>query len=150
VEVELLSIKQHWVAYRRATCTHDRIGETITSPLMLPDIYAHAAKHGAKASAPYARYLDWREKDCDIQVGVMLSESVPPTGDITVDLYSACRALVLTFSGPYSELRQAWDAGFLALREQALQPGGAPWEYYDGPPNEDGVAKTVLHFPIEV
>lgn len=146
---EIRNVPARWVAYRRATAPRSELGATITSPNMLPGIYELANRHGAKAGAPYVRYLDCRENEIDVQIGVPLSGPIPPDGDIAVDLYSACRAVVVEFFGPYSDLAEAYMAGESHIASERLTSGGAMWERYDGPGDPDGNARVILYWPIE-
>lgn len=146
--VEILSVCDQWVAYRRVTCERDKIGQTITGSDVFPGIYELASKHEAKAGPPFARYIEWRESDCDISCGVPLSQQIPQEGNIVVDRYTACKLAMLSFRGPYSDLGQAHEAVMNYIKAEGLQFGGPCWEVYDGPPNDDGIAMTHVCYPI--
>jgi effector-binding domain-containing protein len=149
VKIRVRSIPKCWVEYRRATCSHDKIGETITAPNMLPGIYELARENDAHPGPPYARYLEWREKDCDMQIGVGLTKAIPSDGDITCDLYSACLAVVAEFDGAYDRLTSVHEACRDYIEREELKYGGACWEVYVGPAGADGVAHTEVYYPIE-
>lgn len=148
-EILIKTVSAKWVACRRVTCAHDKIGESITAPTVYPGIYDLARRHDVQAGPPYARYLQWRENDCDIQCGVPLSGPIPPEGDIAVDFYTACRVVSYTFIGPYSGLGQAHEKVIAYIKENELKHGGPCWEIYDGPGDPDGNATTHICYPIE-
>ena len=147
--IEVLTVSSQWVAYRRVSCTHDQIGATITAPDIYPGIYEHASKHGAKSGPPFARYIEWRENDCDILCGIPLTTPIPPDGNIMVDHYTSCKLVTYLFKGPYSRLGEAHEAVIAYLKKHGLKHGGPCWEIYDGPGDENGIATTHVCYPIE-
>lgn len=148
-EFDVLTVSSQWVAYRRVTCDKDKIGATITAPNVYPGIYELAKKHGVKAGPPYARYIQWRENDCDILCGVPICSPIPPEGDIIVDLYTACRLVSYTHVGSYADLGQAHDKVIAYIKENNFKHGGPCWEIYDGPGNPDGTATVHVCYAIE-
>ena len=148
-DIDVLTVSSQWVAYRRVTCSKDKIGEAITAPNVYPGIYELAKKYNVKPGPPYARYIQWREDDCDILCGIPLCGPIPPEGDIIVDFYTACRIAMYTFVGPYSELGNAHKKVIEYIKTQGLRHGGPCWEVYDGPGNPDGTATVHVCYALE-
>ena len=151
LDFKIESIPQRWVVYRRATCARQRLGETITSPAVLPGIYDFARRHEANPGPPYARYLSCSDSDCDLQVGVEIAKAIPPQGDIVVDCYAACRVVTVEFIGPYDQLGKAYDACPAYVKRKNLRLGGPCWELYHPPTSPDpSTSRTCIFWPIEV
>jgi effector-binding domain-containing protein len=56
--------------------------------------------------------------------------------------------MVAEFIGPYAELPAAHSECDKFIEDNAHVLGGPCWEIYDGPPAEDGTAKTLIYYPI--
>lgn len=115
---------------------------------MLGAVYEFASGNLGESRAPYARYLEWRESDCDLQAGVQLAGPMQSTDGTTTDHYSACKALVGVFIGPYHQLVDAHAEIRAYANAEGHVLSGPCWEVYDGPPAEDGTAKTVIYYPV--
>jgi len=142
MEISIAAVPTQWVAYRSATSTLQCLGNNIQSTL--GPIYGMSGVSGT----PYARYLEWRDVDCDFQAGVLLRARVHPQGDISVDLYNACKAVRVAFRGTYEDRYQAHEAARAHALENGMEVGGPLWEVFDGPPDAEGVAKVVIYLPL--
>lgn len=137
-----------WVAFRRATCAHTEIGATITAPQMLPGIYKSADDAGVRASHPFARYVAWRETDCDLEIGVLLDEPFDPPEGIEVAEWATQYCAVARFHGPYSQLAPIYENLRSYLEANGLDRSGPPWEVYPGPGTEPGVGPVHIFQPV--
>jgi effector-binding domain-containing protein len=101
------------------------------------------------AGTPYARYLEWREEDCDFQAGVLLPQRVAAVQDVCVDQYPAYTAVHVEYTGTYERRLDAHRACREWLEARGLAQGGPMWEVFDGPPDEFGIAKVLVYLPVQ-
>ena len=130
--------------YRMSSSTHKDLGSSIQKLLRplyeMPDV----------SGVPYARYLEWRDDDCDFQAGILLRNRVPQTETACVDLYAACTAVHIEYRGTYEGLSQAHRVCREYLKAHGLTQGGPAWEVFDGPPDESGIAKVLVYWPVQL
>lgn len=137
------------VLYLCGTCNKDAIGPTLAK--LLPAVGKHMRELGLQqAGAPFARYTDWRETDCDLDGGIPVSAPASATGDIKAGELGG-RTLTTTHVGPYADLTKAHEAVHKWMAEHNLQMSGAPYKSYITDPGAEpdpGKWQTLVCYPV--
>lgn len=100
----------------------DRIGE------LMPELMAHVGDR--MAGPPIARWHTWEDDAGEMEVAVPVREPMEGTDRIQPSELPAGRAAVAMHVGPYDTLKDTWNAFGQWMKEQGLEPTGAPWEQY--------------------
>lgn len=140
VDVEPVSIVQ-----LAATCTHDRLGPTIS------DLFAQLWETHGEAELmgpPMVVYVDWRERDCDIEAALPVDPSTTE-GAVSKE---GCTAVRTTHVGPYETLPEAWLGMWKFIADNGVDADVRCWDsYVVGPGQEPNADKwvTELFVPLK-
>lgn len=97
---------------------------------LLPKVFGYATQSGATmVGPPFVRYLNQAET-LDIQAGLPVAPGAAATDDILLGELPGGAALTTIHTGPYDGLPAAYAALHAWMADNAVQPGGAPWEVY--------------------
>ena len=147
-EFELREIAPVPVLYRVASCTHAEIGKTIGE--LLPDVGRLAG--GAIAGPPFARYTEWTDNGCTIEIGMPVASTMLTANEVLSGQLGGCLAVCSIHMGPYDTLSASHDACMQWIRGQGLQIGGDPWESYvmdPGTEPDSAKWKTEIYWPVK-
>jgi len=100
----------------------DRIGA------LMPELGDFAGDR--MAGPPLARWHTWEGDAGEMEVAVPVREPVAGTDRIQASELPAGRAAIAMHIGPYDDLKDTWNALGAWMKEQGLEPAGAPWEQY--------------------
>lgn len=118
---------------------------------LLPKVFGHATQSGATmVGPPFVRYLNMAET-LDIQAGLPVAPGAAATDDILLGELPGGAALTTIHTGPYDGLPAAYAALQAWMKDNAVQPSGAPWEVYLTDPGEvpnPAEWKTQVIWPI--
>jgi effector-binding domain-containing protein len=120
-------------AFILVTCAQDNMGEAYMENL--PKVAD--AVGTLQASPPYGRYHEWRETDCDIEMGCGISgplegdHSEVKQGDIP-----SFEGIKSVFKGHYDGLKEGYGNTFAWMGENGWEMNGAPMEVYITDPGE--------------
>lgn len=133
----------------RETVQMQEIGNKVSE--LLPAVMAVA--RDAVAGPVYARWHGWdvASGQGDMELGVPVSRSVEPAGDVVPTELPAGRAVVHWHIGPYDDLVSSWNLVRTWVEEQGLVSRGAPWEEYCSDCNVTPAAelRTRIVWPVE-
>lgn len=132
----------------RGVCEQSAIGEFLSS--VYPKLFGYAAAKGATPGAPFARYPDWREDDCDIEAGITLDAPTEGSEEIEASALGGCRVARATHTGSYEGLSGAHEAVMAYVEGKGLSLSGAPYEVYLDDCNLVPVdqVRTVVCWPV--
>jgi len=82
------------------------------------------------AGPPLARWHTWEGDAGEMEVAIPVREPTAGTDRIQASELPAGRAAIAMHIGPYDNLKDTWTALGEWMKEQALEPAGAPWEEY--------------------
>lgn len=147
---EIVRIPSYPAVVVSATCRNHEIGETLMR--VLPRALEQAVRNDAAISGPpFARYLCWREHDCDLEGGLPVAHSVPSEGEVRAAQIGGCTAAKTVHTGPYSGLSEAHRAAIAWIEQHGYRVAGSPWESYIDDPSEvadPSHLRTEVFWPI--
>lgn len=147
---EIVSLPARPVLTVAATCRHHEIGETLMR--LLPRALEQAVLSDTPISGPpFARYLCWRDEDCDLEGGLPVERAVTTTGDVTSGEIGGYMAAKTVHTGAYSALSDAHRAAIGWIEQHGYKVAGSPWEsYIDDPADVPDTAclRTEVYWPI--
>ena len=150
-EVEIKDLPDRYVVSARALTTPDKIAETFQE--LAPEVDAQILAAGERPTGPmFAIYHDYRDDNVDMEVGFPVGEPIPTEGRVSGRELTATFAAVTFHHGPYTTLKEAYDAVQSWLEENDRKPTGPPWEvYWVGPADDPDSANwnTEVGFPID-
>jgi effector-binding domain-containing protein len=107
----------------------------------------------APVSPPFVEYLTLGNEEMDIEVGTMIGEWLEGEGQITFHEMPARPVLKVTHIGPFTELKETYDAIDRWVGERGYRYAGSPREYYvTDPAEEPDQSKwiTLVEWPVEI
>ncbi len=84
----------------------------------------------APAGIPYVAYFNMNMQDLDMEVGFKVPKPMPGNGPIQAGTLPSQPVATCTYTGPYPEMRSAYDELNRWIEEQGLQPNGIVYEFY--------------------
>ena len=133
---EVRDIPEQKVLYIAETVPQDGLGDAFMR--ILPEAYGYAVSNGAQpAGPPFGRYVGWRETDCDLEAGIVISTDVPETTQIKLGSLGGFKAVVTQHIGPYDYLPKAHGACNRWILENGMEMAGAPCEIYTMDPGTE-------------
>jgi effector-binding domain-containing protein len=106
-------------------------------PLFLGKAYTEVAEHigwsGLDfAGPPFARYrpLDADSSEFEIEAGFPVDRPVEGVGDVVSSTLPEGDVAVVTYIGPYAEMKPAYDAIEAWIKAQGGEAEGPAWEVY--------------------
>jgi len=118
-------------------------------PLFLGRAYTEVAEHidlsGVDfAGPPFARYrpLDAESREFEIEAGFPVDRAVEGTGEVVASGLPEAEVAVVTYIGPYAEMKPAYDAIEAWLNAQGGRDEGPAWEVYYSDPDRDPDPRT--------
>ncbi len=134
---------------RRRASVHDLprvLGQTYSA------IVAYLGELGQQPAGPsYAAYYNMDMQDLDIEIGFVVSEPLPGSGEIRASEIPGGRVATCPHIGPYGEIAAAYTALTQYVREHGGEPTGVAYELYlndpgQTPPQE---LQTLVLFPLK-
>jgi effector-binding domain-containing protein len=87
------------------------------------------------AGPPYAVYYNMDMQDLDVEVAFPVARSLPGKGEIKPGRLEGGRMATCLHVGPYTELRQAYEALTQWIAENGYAANGAAYEFYLNDPD---------------
>ncbi len=84
----------------------------------------------APAGIPYVAYFNMNMQDLDMEVGFKVEKPLPGKGPIQAGILPNQPVAECTYTGPYPEMRSAYDELNHWVEEKGLQPTGIVYEFY--------------------
>lgn len=115
-------------------------------------IIGHLSRTGDfPAGAPYVAYYNMDMADLDIEIGFPVGKKLPGNGEITASKLPGGKMGTCFYTGPYPEMRVAYEALAKLLEEKGLEPAGVVYEvYYNSPTDtEPSKLQTLILFPLK-
>ena len=105
----------------------------------------------APAGPPFAAYYNMDMQDLDVEMGFPVRKPMAGQGEIKAGQIPGGKAATCLHTGPYSDLRLAYQALWDWIKERGFQTTGVVYEMYlndptQTPPQE---LKTLLSFPLK-
>ncbi len=103
------------------------------------------------AGPPYIAYYSMDMQDLDIEIGFPVSKTLPSQDGIKAGEIPGGKVAVCLHTGPYSEIRHAYEALTQWVMEHGYEVAGAAYEIYlndpaQTPPQE---LRTEIRFPLK-
>jgi effector-binding domain-containing protein len=119
---------------------------------VLPKVMGWVAAQGIQpASMPMAMWcaMDPTSGVADCHAGCFVHSAVAGDGEITAGETAAGEVLVVTHTGPYTTVGEAWQAIYAEAARRGRTPG-AGWEIYLNDPGSTPAAElqTRIHLPL--
>ena len=105
----------------------------------IPDFMRHAFASTARILAsqgislvgpPFARYVHVEDDRFIVEAGFPTTAAVAATDDVVASALPGGLAAVLTYVGPYDEMKPAYEAVAEWIVRNGGTPAGSPWEVY--------------------
>jgi effector-binding domain-containing protein len=107
------------------------------------DVATYARSVGSDiAGMPFARFRMLDDVLCEVEAGFPVSTPVEGDGDITASTLPGGNAAVVTYFGPYDEMKPAYEAIETWVADRGADPDGPAWEVYFTDPGEQPDPKT--------
>lgn len=121
---------------------------------MLPAVMQHLnSVNVAPAGAPFTRYYgDVRQPLVEVEAGIPVTEAIKGKDEVHPGELPAGRVATTWHIGPYHELSKSYARLEAWMKQQQLEPDGAPWEiYWTDPGLEQDPAKwrTQILWPVK-
>lgn len=148
--IELRFVPLTHLLFIRVTARYEEIVETISQTL--PKIYHYLQmRHVQPTGPPCARYVNWCEESCDIEIGVPVPMEMEGLGEIQYGEIGNCEAGFAIHTGSYDGLADIHQAIRDWIDAGGQEVGGPPWEVYMAwqgthPDPEDW--KTEIYWPV--
>jgi len=137
------------VLYAVASCKHAEIGKMIGEALAAVGRVAGAAIAGP----PFARYTEWTDDACTIEIGMPVNAAISATDNVLSGELGGCLAVCSVHIGPYDTLAASHEASMRWIREQqGLRIAGDPWESYvmdSGDEPDSSKWMTEIYWPVK-
>jgi effector-binding domain-containing protein len=103
------------------------------------------------AGPPFAAYYNMDMQDLDVEIGVLVTKSLPGKDDIKASEIPGGQVATCLHTGPYSEIEPAYNALSQWMKENGYEATGVAYEMYlddpaETPPQE---LKTQILFPLK-
>jgi effector-binding domain-containing protein len=94
------------------------------------------------AGPPFARFRLLDEVFCEVEAGFPVIAPVEGEGELIASTLPGGPAAVVTYFGPYDEMKPAYEAIETWITGRGAEPDGPAWEVYFTDPNEQPDPKT--------
>ena len=125
-----------WALVIPATVDAVGIGDLLKE--LLPEVFLFAVANGAApAGRPFTRYMAWNPGGTvELEAGVPVLKPLEGNGRIQCVELDDTRAAVVTHTGPYDDLGEAYAALGAWVKENGLETAGPCLECYMTDPGE--------------
>ncbi len=105
---------------------------------------------GQPAGAPFCAYYNMDMEDLDVEIGFPVDRQLPGSGEVQSSQVPGGKQATCLYTGPYQEMRPAYDAINAFLEENGETPTGTVYEFYlndpmGTPPQQ---LQTLIVFPL--
>ncbi|MCD1295769.1 AraC family transcriptional regulator [Methanocella sp. CWC-04] len=102
-------------------------------------------------SVLYVAYFNLEMSDLDVEIGFPVSKKLPGRGDIQPGEIPGGKVATCMYTGPYSEMRPAYEALMRLVNEKGQVPTGISYEMYYNSPMEVSLEdlKTLILLPLK-
>ncbi len=103
------------------------------------------------AGAPYVAYHNMDFANLDVEIGFPVAKKLPGEGAIKASQIPGGKMGMCFYTGPYPEMRVAYEALTKLLAEKGLTPTGTCYEIYYNSPADTPPEKlqTLILFPLK-
>jgi effector-binding domain-containing protein len=100
---------------------------------------------------PFAAYYNMDMADLDVELGFPVPHQVEGRGEIQTGTIPAGKVATCLYTGPYSEIEQAYNALMSWMQANGHEATGVAYELYLNDPNETEPAdlQTQVIFPLK-
>ncbi len=102
------------------------------------------------AGAPFAAYYNMDMDDLDVEIGFPVAKVLPGRGDIQSTAIPEGKYAFCLYTGPYSEIKSAYQALTEWITQNGYTPTGVSYEFYLNDPQttpQEGL-QTKIVFPL--
>ncbi len=104
----------------------------------------------AMAGEPFVIYHNLDMQNLDVELGIPVSRSLPPQGDIQPSSLPAGPAAHTVYTGPYETMEPAYGELSKFISDIGREPTGIAIEYYlTGPETPPDKHRTRIVFPLK-
>lgn len=99
---------------------------------------------------PFVAYFNMDMSDLEIEIGFPVAKSVAGRGEVQPGEIPAGRYAACLYTGPYKEMKPAYDGLATWVDEQGFKPSGVSYEYYLNEPETTApeALQTRIVFPL--
>ena len=146
MEISLQEVPAQRIAYQSTSCAHNELGREFGRVLPI----VGRAIGATMAGPPFGRYANWRESDCDVEIGAPVTEQFQAADGIEVGVLGGTRAAQGIHVGPYTKLPEAHHEMMTWISEQGLECKGPCWESYIDDPTQtpQDQLRTLIFYPV--
>lgn len=103
------------------------------------------------SEAPFVAYYNLDMDNLDIEIGIPVSKKIPNKDEIKSNEISAGKYGSCLYTGPYNEMRPAYDALHKFIIEKEYEPTGIAYEMYLNDPAKvpPEQLQTQILFPLK-
>lgn len=148
--IEVRFVPLTHVLYVEASVSYDAIVETLQQKTEEIRNYLQMRRI-MPTGPPFARYVDWREDGCVLQIGLPVPMEMDEFGEIKCGEIGDCEVAFAIHTGPYEDLCVAHQAIRDWIDAGGQEVGGPPWEVYMAWPAthpDPSDWKTELYWPL--
>ena len=101
--------------------------------------------------AAFAGYYNMDMQNMDVEMGFVMTKSLPGKGEIKAGEIPAGRQVSYLFKGPYKEISPVYNAMMQWVQEDGYTPTGIAYELYYNSPQEvpESELLTKIIFPLK-
>ncbi len=101
--------------------------------------------------AAFAGYYNMDMQNLDVEMGFVITKSLPGKGEIKAGEIPAGRQVFYLFKGPYKEMETVYNAMRRWIQENGYTPTGTVYEFYYNSPQEvpENELLTRIVFPLK-
>lgn len=151
-EVKVVKLEERHALAMSATTKVSDIGPEFGRMLAAVTTYMQSANIPA-ASPAFTRYLTWNtDQTTDMEVGFFVSAPQKGDGEVKPVVFDAGEAAMVTHTGPYPKLGDAYAALGAWVKSNKRETAGPSWELYlNSPLTEPDPEKlrTEVYWPVK-
>jgi effector-binding domain-containing protein len=144
-QVEVHELAATPTAVIRKTVAWSEVATTLSH--IYHEVHNVLVRSALEAHAVFARF-DPQGARVAIEAGYTTDTPVRAAGEVEPSELPGGEAAVCIHVGPYDTLKEAYNALAAWMKAEGREPGGAPWEVYTTPPDEDPPV-TEVFFPLK-
>ena len=135
LSIERRELKAQNILFVRLRAARHELAQAIGAGV--GKVYTYAQQAGiALAGHPFTRYVSAGPGLLTIEVGFHVSAAASGQDDVEAGQLPDGAAIVAVHGGSYEQLGETYAAAERWMEENAVHPGGAPWEWYVTDPAE--------------